>query len=142
MAFMLDNIGIDAARKVAERSVKSVSVSNDEDKLNIWTAFMNLESNFGTQETLEECTRRALEVNDRKKVYLTLIDIYKGSMKFEFAEVIYKQLTKKYSNNIDIWSGYLEFLIEMQQKKQDESQKFVVENLKLSDAKQVLQRAL
>lgn len=90
MAFMLDNIGIDASRKVSERAVKSVGVSNDEDKLNIWTAFMNLESNFGSQESLEECTRRALEVNDRKKVYLSLIDIYKRGMKYEFAEAIYK----------------------------------------------------
>lgn len=48
MAFMLDNVGIDAGRKVAERAVQSVGVSNDEDKLNIWTAFMNLESNFGS----------------------------------------------------------------------------------------------
>lgn len=80
MAFMLDNLGIDAARKVVERAVKSVGISNDQDKLNIWTAFMNLESNFGTQETLESCTKRALEVNDRKKIYLNLIDIYKGGM--------------------------------------------------------------
>jgi len=80
MAFMLDNLGIDAARKVVERAIKSVAISNDEDKLNIWTAFMNLESNFGTQETLESCTKRALEVNDRKKIYLNLIDIYKSSM--------------------------------------------------------------
>ena len=46
---MLDNIDVDAARKVAERAVKGVSVSNDQDKLNIWTAYMNLENNFGNQ---------------------------------------------------------------------------------------------
>jgi len=76
MAFMLDNVDASAARKVAERAVKSVAISNDQDKLNIWTAFMNLESNFGTQASLEACTKRALEVNDRKKVYLNLVDIY------------------------------------------------------------------
>jgi rRNA biogenesis protein RRP5 len=47
MAFMLDNVGIDAARKVVERAVKAVSMTNDQDKMNLWTAFMNLESNFG-----------------------------------------------------------------------------------------------
>jgi len=90
MAYMLDNVGVDAARKVAERAVESVGMSSEQDKLNIWTALMNLESNFGTQESLEECTRRALEVNDRKKVYLNLIDIYKSSTKFQYIEVIYK----------------------------------------------------
>jgi rRNA biogenesis protein RRP5 len=76
---MLDNINVEAARKIAERAVKSVSISNDQDKLNIWTAYMNLESNFGSQETLAKCTVRALEVNDRKRVYLRLIDLYKTS---------------------------------------------------------------
>ncbi len=52
MAFMLDNLGIAAARRVAERAVKSVSISNEEDKFNIWVAYMNLENNFGDQNTL------------------------------------------------------------------------------------------
>ena len=63
---------------------------NEKEKLNIWTAYMNLESNFGSQETLEEATRKALEVNDRKKIYLSLIDIYRASMKFKYIEVIYQ----------------------------------------------------
>ena len=35
-------------------------------------------------------TKRALEVNERKKIYLKLIEIYKTSKKFENIEVIYK----------------------------------------------------
>ena len=65
IAFMLDNLGVEAARRIAERAVKSVSISNEEDKLNIWVAYMNLENNFGDQKTLEAITKRALEVNDR-----------------------------------------------------------------------------
>jgi rRNA biogenesis protein RRP5 len=53
MAFMLDNLGIESARRVAERAVKSVSISNEEDKFNIWIAYMNLENNFGDQNTLQ-----------------------------------------------------------------------------------------
>jgi len=73
---MLDNLGIEAARRIAERAVKSVSISNEEDKLNIWVAYMNLENNFGDQKTLETITKRALEVNDRQQVYLQLINMY------------------------------------------------------------------
>lgn len=54
IAFMLENLGADSARRIAERAVKSVSISNEEDKLNLWVAFMNLENNFGSQETLEK----------------------------------------------------------------------------------------
>lgn len=48
MAFMIDKLGMESARKVAERAVTSVSISNEEDKFNIWVAYMNLENNFGT----------------------------------------------------------------------------------------------
>lgn len=48
MAFMIDKLGMESARKVAERAVMSVSISNEEDKFNIWVAYMNLENNFGT----------------------------------------------------------------------------------------------
>lgn len=54
MAFMIDKLGIESARKVAERALKSISISNEEDKLNLWVAYMNLENNFGTQQTLEK----------------------------------------------------------------------------------------
>lgn len=69
MAFMVDHVDINAARDIANRAVKLIGMANEKEKLNVWTAFMNLESNFGTEETLEETARRALEVNDRKKVY-------------------------------------------------------------------------
>lgn len=62
---MLDNLGIESARRVAERAVKSVSISNEEDKFNIWVAYMNLENNFGTKDTMQSVIKRALEVNDR-----------------------------------------------------------------------------
>jgi len=52
MAFMLDNLGIESARRIAERAVKSVSISNEEDKFNIWVAYMNLENNFGIKDTM------------------------------------------------------------------------------------------
>lgn len=67
---MLDNLGIESARRVAERAVKSVSISNEEDKLNIWVAYMNLENNFGTKDTMQGVVKRALEVNDRQQIYL------------------------------------------------------------------------
>mmetsp|Transcript_7831 Transcript_7831/g.13130 ORF Transcript_7831/g.13130 Transcript_7831/m.13130 type:complete len:403 (-) Transcript_7831:59-1267(-) len=143
MAFMLDNVDLEAARDVANRAVKSVGMANEKEKLNVWTALMNLESNFGKQETLEECTRRALEVNDRKKVYTALIDIYKSSQKFEYVEAIFKQLAKKFHNSLDVWASYLEYLIETKKKKESDSQlQFLLQDLQISEPKAVLQRAL
>ena len=70
MAFMLDNLGIESARRIAERAVKSVSISNEEDKFNIWVAYMNLENNFGNKDTMQSVIKRALEVNDRQQIYI------------------------------------------------------------------------
>lgn len=47
MAFMLDKLDLAAARKIAERAVKSVDMTAEEDKLNIWIAYLNLENSFG-----------------------------------------------------------------------------------------------
>ena len=70
MAFMLENLDADSARRVAERAVKQVSMTAEDEKLNLWIAFMNLESKFGTTEQLQDVVKRALDVNDRRKVYL------------------------------------------------------------------------
>ena len=42
----------------------------EDDKLNLWIAYMNLESKFGTTEQLQAVVKQALDVNDRRKVYL------------------------------------------------------------------------
>ena len=46
MAFMLDKLDADAARRVAERAVKSVGITAESDKLNLWIAYMNLENQY------------------------------------------------------------------------------------------------
>ena len=104
----------------------------EDEKLNVWIAFMNLESKFGTDETLQACVRGALEVNDKKKVYLQLINIYRSNDKTEKIEDIYKKLCKKYFTSLDIWSNYLEFLFEM---RKEDPEAF-------SEPKTILQRAL
>ena len=48
MAFMLDKLDVEAARRVAERAVKAVSMTAEDEKLNIWIGFMNLENKFGS----------------------------------------------------------------------------------------------
>jgi len=70
MAFMLENLDAEAARRVTERAVKAVSMTAEDDKLNLWIAYMNLESKFGTEKQLQEVVKRALDVNDRRKVYI------------------------------------------------------------------------
>lgn len=149
MAFILEKLDVGASRRVAERAVKSVSISNEHDKLNIWIAFMNMENNFGNQDSLSAIVKRALEVNDRKKIYLQLINIYRSSGKYQFIEHIFKQLCKKYFNELEIWSDYLDFLFEMRELKKAKSSsssktesKFLVTDLTFTEPKTILSKAL
>jgi rRNA biogenesis protein RRP5 len=64
MAFMLDKLDLEAARKIAERAVKSVDMTAEEDKLNIWIGYLNLENSFGDQRSLSSVVQRALECNN------------------------------------------------------------------------------
>ena len=69
-------------------------------------------------------------------MYVNLIDIYKTSQNFQYVEPIYKQLVKKYSNNLDMWSSYLEFLIDMRTKQKEKN--IVTSSLEFSDPKVIL----
>lgn len=119
MAFMLDKADAKAARNVAERAVKAISMTAEREKLNMWIAYMNFEAKFGTQDLLQDVVKRALEVNDQQKVYLQLIEIYKSNEKFDMIEPIFKKLCKKYHESLEIWSSYIEFLFEVQSKSED-----------------------
>jgi len=110
---MLDKLDIAAARKVCERAVKAISMTAEADKLNLWIAYMNLESQFGTNETLQEIVKRAIDVNDNQKIYLQLIQIYRNTKKYDLVEPIFKKLCKKYHTSLEIWSNYIEFLFEV-----------------------------
>lgn len=93
---------------------------------------------------MEKVVKRALEVNDRKKIYLQLISMYQASQKYAFIEDIYKQLTKKFNTSLKVWTGYLEFLFTVKQLKKDRSAPahVVVADLETTEPKSVLQRAL
>lgn len=70
-------------------------------------------------------------MNDRRKVYLQLVNIYKGIGKEELVEDIYKKLCKKYFESMEIWTGYIEFLFEMRDKEGE-----------FTEPKTILQRSL
>lgn len=52
-------------------------------------------------------------MNDRKKIYLQLIQIYReAGDKQDLIEEIYKKLCKKYNESLDIWAAYIQFCFE------------------------------
>ncbi|KAK3601363.1 hypothetical protein CHS0354_037678 [Potamilus streckersoni] len=126
MAFHLETAEIDKARAVAERALKTISFREEQEKLNVWVAYLNLENMYGTPQSLSEVLKRAVQQNDSIKVHQHLINIYVSSGKIEEAEQVYNMLVKKHSQNKEIWISF---------------EQFYFQNDRLESARRLLQRA-
>jgi len=75
MAYWIFHNEISKAREVAERALKRIDARQAKEKSNVWTSLMNMESKFGTNESLMATFRRACTFNDAKPVHIELIKI-------------------------------------------------------------------
>lgn len=76
MAFQLELGEVEKAREVAERALKTINIREQEEKLNVWVALLNLENTYGSEEPLEEVFKRACQYNDSQDMHERLISIY------------------------------------------------------------------
>lgn len=76
MAFQLELGEVDKAREVAERALKTINIREQEEKLNVWVALLNLENTYGNEESLESAFKRACQYNDSQDMHERLLSIY------------------------------------------------------------------
>jgi rRNA biogenesis protein RRP5 len=116
-AFILDNLGMESCRKIMDRAVHTIDITNLKNKMNLWIAYMNLENTYGTQENFKSVVERALIVNEKREIYKHLINIYKISSKFDLAFEVFKICIKEYFEDINVWKSFIEFLFEVKAEK-------------------------
>lgn len=83
MSFQIQLSEIEKAREVAQRAFKAINFREDRERLNVWTALLNLENVYGTEQTVENAFKDAVRRNDAKTVYLGLATIFEQSEKFD-----------------------------------------------------------
>ena len=83
MSFQIQLSEIEKAREVAQRAFKTINFREDRERLNVWTALLNLENVYGTEQTVENAFKDAVRRNDAKTVYLGLATIFEQSEKFD-----------------------------------------------------------
>jgi rRNA biogenesis protein RRP5 len=83
MSFQLQLSEVDKAREVARRALRSINFREEQEKLNVWVALLNLENIYGTEETLESTFKDAARGNDSKTVHLRLAAILDQSDKVD-----------------------------------------------------------
>ncbi|XP_032986420.1 protein RRP5 homolog isoform X3 [Rhinolophus ferrumequinum] len=111
MAFHLQATEIEKARAVAERALKTISFREEQEKLNVWVALLNLENMYGSQESLNKVFERAVQYNEPLKVFLQLADIYTKSEKFQEAGELYNRMLKRFRQEKTVWIKYGAFLL-------------------------------
>ncbi|KAI8146542.1 hypothetical protein BJV82DRAFT_665505 [Fennellomyces sp. T-0311] len=106
MAHQLQLSEIEKAREIGERALSTINFREEQEKLNVWVAMLNLENSYGTDETLEAIFKRACVFCEAEKVYLQLANIYERSEKFEKAEALWQEMTKQFSQNPKVWTQF------------------------------------
>ena len=76
MAFQLELSEVDKAREIAERALKTINIREQDEKLNVWVALLNLENTYGTEDNLDEVFKRACQYNDNQDIHERLISIF------------------------------------------------------------------
>lgn len=127
MAFHLQTAEIDKARAVAERALKTISFREEQEKQNVWVAYLNLENMYGTSDSLHKVLERAIAQNEPSKIYTQMINIYVKSGKVDEAESLHNKLVRRYSQDKDIWISFLMFYYKHE---------------RVDDARKLLQRCL
>ncbi|EDL42026.1 programmed cell death protein 11 [Mus musculus] len=111
MAFHLQATEIEKARAVAERALKTISFREEQEKLNVWVALLNLENMYGSQESLTKVFERAVQYNEPLKVFLHLADIYTKSEKYKEAGELYNRMLKRFRQEKAVWIKYGAFVL-------------------------------
>ena len=144
MSFQLQISEVDKAREIAKRALRTISFREEQEKLNVWIALLNLENVYGTEESLETAFKDAARHNDSKTIHLRMAAIFDQSGKPEVcyvfprplplysytqqkAEEQYKRTCKKFGYSSKVWTLFGEHYLKRG---------------KLEDARKLLPRSL
>eukprot|EP00397_Hematodinium_sp_SG-2012_P000662 GEMP01000663.1.p1 GENE.GEMP01000663.1~~GEMP01000663.1.p1 ORF type:complete len:1845 (+),score=482.73 GEMP01000663.1:24-5537(+) len=115
MAFHLQLSELEKARSVAERAVKHINYTEDKERFNVWIAFLNLECQFGTPETLKKAFQRACAYTSEKKMHIQMTHIRERNNQTDEARKAHVLCCEKFPRSKKVWIRYLEFLYNSKQ---------------------------
>jgi rRNA biogenesis protein RRP5 len=94
MAFELGLGEVDKARAIADRALKTINIREEDEKLNIWIAWLNLENTYGADDAaVDEVFSRACEYNDKEDMHERMASIFIESGKHEVSTIATKSQT-------------------------------------------------
>ncbi|KYN28988.1 Protein RRP5 like protein [Trachymyrmex cornetzi] len=103
MAYHLQATEIDKARAVARRAIKMINFREENERLNVWNAWLNLESRYGTAESLNDVFQEAVRTNDAYKVYMHMLTIHADAGKKTELEKLIGTVISKFKQDSQTW---------------------------------------
>jgi rRNA biogenesis protein RRP5 len=83
MSFQLQLSEIEKAREIGRRAIQTINFREEQERLNVWIALLNLENSYGTEQTLDTVFKEAARANDPKTIHLRLASILEDTQKVE-----------------------------------------------------------
>jgi len=90
-----------------ERALRVINFVNEDEKLNLWTAYINLEFHFGSESNLIAVFKKACSSCDRKLVYFRLIDIYRKAEKWDLMVELARSMISKFKSSLKSWKVWI-----------------------------------
>ncbi|ODO00747.1 rRNA biogenesis protein RRP5 [Cryptococcus wingfieldii CBS 7118] len=111
MSFYLQLHEIEKARKIGRQALEKISYREEEEKLNVWMALINLEIGFGTMSSAEKLFEEASQYNDKRTVFMRYADALQAAGKEDAVEEVFKKIVKKFSAYPESWTRFAEFYL-------------------------------
>ncbi|KAK7202168.1 rRNA biogenesis protein-like protein [Novymonas esmeraldas] len=105
--YMAHHVGLqqlEAARQVAEKALSTIGVREQEELLNVWVAYLNIENLYGTEESLAAVFRRAQQRQLKQlALFERLADILAASRKPNQLLALCRTMTGKFRTERRTW---------------------------------------
>jgi rRNA biogenesis protein RRP5 len=86
MSFHLQLHEIEKARQIGRRALEKINYREEEEKLNVWMALVNLEIGFGTDEISDKLFKEAASYNDARLVHMRYAEALHAAGKDEVSQ--------------------------------------------------------
>lgn len=113
MAFHVQATEVDRARTIAKKALKTIDMRENQERLNIWVALLNMELRYGSKTTFDDTLKEALLLNEPFKVYSVCLKIFADCKRVEELNEMVLTITKKYRQLADSWLAAAQALFEV-----------------------------
>lgn len=111
MAHFLQSAEVDKARAIARRALNTIGHRHDAEKLNVYVAWLNLETLHGNEQTLAAVQTEAESACDSERVCTRMAQVYAAAGQWERAEQMHVRMARRHAHLPDTWLQYAVFLM-------------------------------